>query len=330
MTPADLAMKAALDEGARYADSPPAMASSARSLPARPPRPNLTSLGPHLQKPSETAHSGLDRPVTPHITLHQFHKVQHSLAPSSSPDLDHKRVRRKHSFARLSRPPADLGHGSAHHTSSSSSLHSKPSQNFVPSLLPPLPLTPLPRPGTTSPSLSSTVDTLQSTPTHTPIHRGLWPAEQWEDLVEGDFSEPIRTKRKFLPVKQAKRLPHHSAHEAQGEGIWEVHAAVIDIGDLGELDKEALHVTRSEGRGRRPRALGREEEASRRRGRLVRFEGIDAEESSSSSNDHASPRTASQEKQEPTLTSSFSLSKFKFPAPPGSNWEGAFGKFALT
>ena len=158
--------------------------------------------------------------------------------------------------------------------------------------------------------------------------------EQWGGVEQGGFSEPIRTKRKFLPFKQAKRLPHHSAHHGESEGTWEVHAAVVDIGvaigDLGEFEgEEAGHVAsaKSERAERRCPWVGGEEGSSRRKGRLVRFEGVETEEKGSGTEDPASPESPLLEKEkEPTLTSSFSLSKFKFPAPPGSNWEGTFGK----
>ena len=339
MTPADLAMKAALDEGARYGNSPSAVARSPTPLPSRPPRPNVTSLGlDENRKSSETLGTPAVRPVTPHVTLHQFHKLQRSPTPSLSPELDYKRVRRKQSFSSLIRLPPESGRVPAQFTSSSTLARSRSLQSFPPPLLPPLPLTPIPRPSTNSPSLSSTVDTLQSTPTHTPIQRGFWLPEQWGGVGQGGFSEPIRTKRKFLPFKHAKRLPHHSAHHGESEGNWQVHAAVIDIGvgiedlDLDELEgQEAGHVggTESQRAERRMPWVGGEERLSRRKGRLVRFEDLGTEEKGSGTEDPASPESPFLgQDREPNLTSSFSLSKFKFPAPPGSNWEGTFGKIS--
>ena len=330
MTPADLAMKAALDEGARYGNSPPARVPTPTPLLIRPPRPNLTSLGVEEHRGIS---ENLGRPVTPHVTLHQFHKLQHSPTPSLSPDLDYKRVRRKQSFASLIRLPLESSRATEQLTSSSTLARSRSSQSFFPTIPPPLPLPPIPRPSTYSPSLSSTVDTLQSTPTHTPIQRGFWLPAQWEGVAWGGFSDPIRTKRKFLPFKQAKRLPHHSAYQIESEGVWEVHAAVIDIGvaeDQGEFEgKQVGHVggAKSERAERRSPWVGGEDRSSRRKGRLVRFEDLRTEERGSET---GSPATLESpllgKEREPTLTSSFSLSKFKFPAPPGSNWEGTFGK----
>lgn len=326
MTPADRAMKAALDESVRYADSPPALAPVANPLLGPTPHPNVTSLESHVGRTLDPIDNS-SRPTTPHVTLHQFHKLQHSPVPSSA-DSDYKRVRRKPSFASLIRLPPDSSRLPAPFTSSSNLLQSKSSQNLLPSLLPPLPLTPLPRPSTYSPSLSSTIDTLPSTPTHTPIQRVFWPPEPWREFEQGGLSEPIRTKRKFLPLKQAKRLPHHSANQAKEESVWEVHAVVIDvgtgIGDLEEFEQE--HAAQVRG-SQSVRALNQasvvrsEEESSRRKGRLVRFQDLENEESSSGVEDPASPtpQPRGEEENRPELTSSFSLSNFKFPAPPGSN-----------
>ena len=186
----------------------------------------------------------------------------------------------------------------------------------------------MPRPSTTSPSLSSTVDTLQSTPTHTPVQHGASTFEQWRGFETVELSEPIRTKRKFDRFKPAKRLPHYTAPHEEGEGIWEVHAAVIDvgIGDFEGFRRDAgTHVTAvEEGKGVEETVrVGTEEKSSGRKGRVVRFEGVETEDSSSGT-ELSDPTQARQEK-EPTLSSSYSLSKFNFPAPPGRTWTGTFG-----
>ena len=331
MTPADLAMKNALDESVRYANSPPAMASAAHPLMAGQPERNVTSFELQSRNSSDPVGPSLTRPVTPHVTLHQFRQWQQSPALSSSPDLDYKRVRRKPSFTDLVRRPYDLARLPAQTTSFSPSLHPSSPQNFLPSLLPPVPLTPTPRPSTTSPSLSSTVDTLQSTPTHTPIQHGGWPLGPWGGFDRVELSEPIRTKRKFPQFKQAKRLPHITAHDGGGGGIWEVHAAVVDLGDVYTGDLEAF----SEEARAQASGVGTSGEerlpSSGRKGRTVRFEGVETDESSSGNEESrvSEPPRPDQEK-EPSLTSSFSLSKFNFPEPPRSAWTGTFGRSSCS
>jgi hypothetical protein len=332
MTPADVAMKAALDESARHADSPPATASSASPLVGRPSHLNVTSLGPHFGKSSDQVEIS-SRPSTPHITLHQFHKLQHSPVPSS-PDIDYKRVRRKQSFTSLACLPSEDNPSLPHHTSSPASLHARGSKSLPPSLLPPLPLTQLPQTSTYSPSLSSTVDTLQSTPTHSPIQRVFWPLSPWSGVEQGGFSEPIRTKRKFLPLKHAKRLPHHSAHRTEGESTWEVHAAVIDVGldevNWNELGREAdEHVSRGPHEEEQVPPLDGESTSRtrQRKDKIVRFEDSESEEDNNS--EATSPNVPPAEGTKvPALSSSLSLSRFQFPAPPGSNWEGTFGRLS--
>ena len=333
MTPADVAMKAALDESAQYADSPPATASSANPLVGRTSQLNFTSLGPHFGKSSDHVETS-SRPSTPHITIHQFHRLQHSPVPSS-PHIDYKRVRRKQSFPSLARLPSEENQSLTHHTSYSTSLNARSSKSLRPLLLPPLPPTQLPHSSPYSPSLSSTVDTLQSTPTHSPIQRVFWPLGPWSGVEQGGYSEPIRTKRKFLPLKQAKRLPHHSVHRTEGESTWEVYAAVIDIGlDEGDLDDLEAEVDEHVSEGRHEEALVRSldrksiSQTSRRKGKIVRFEDSESEGASDSDADsttspHVPPVDATKA---PALSSSLSLSKFQFSAPPGSSWEGTFGR----
>jgi hypothetical protein len=103
----------------------------------------------------------------------------------------------------------------------------------------------------------------------------------------------------------------------------------LGIGDLDEFDGE--HAGQVDG-SQSARALNQastvgDEESNRRKGRLVRFEGLE-ESSSSGAELPASSESLSpgEEENRPELTSSLSLSKFNFPAPPGRNWEGTFGK----
>ena len=331
MTPADLAMRSAFDESVRYVRSPPDMASAATPLLASEPEFNLTTLEPRAHRSSENVGPSLSRPVTPHVTLHQFRKHQQSPAPFSLPDLDYKRVRRKQSFTSLICPSFDLAPLPVPSTSSSPAVHSGPSHNLLPSLLPPLPLDLVPRPSTTSPSLSSTVDTLQSTPTHTPIQQDSSPFEQWRGFERFGLSEPIRTKRKFSQFKQAKRLPHHTAQRSSADCVWQVYAAVIDVGDrsVDDLRQEADdQVISSEGDSGSQRAAqaGAEERVSVKKGRSVRFEGVGPESGSEAEESRVSESLKSNREKDSTLSSNLSLLKSNFPTPPGQAWAGTFGK----
>lgn len=334
-------MRNALYESVRWPNSPPTvMAATAGPLLTEEPERNLTSFEHQPLKTPPSEDPSLRAPVTPHLTLHQFRKFQQSPALStSSTDLDYKRVRRKQSFAGLIRVPSAPSTTPLVSTSSFTPSHLASPRSLLPSLLPPLPLSPPPRPSTTSPSLSSTIETLQSTPTHSPILHGVTAWEQWSGDERGQRREPIRTKRKFPLFKQAKRLPHLSAQgEAGSEGIWQVYAAVVDLGDVAggdftggskDLQEAGAQLTSSESDGRRTNVpQDRARVPSAKKGRSVRFEGIssssEAEESSGSK-----PLPSERDKLL-TSTSSLSLSNFPFPAPPGQNWTGTFGKLSST
>ena len=324
MTPADIAMRNAFDEGVQYARSPTKMATTATPLLARHPGYNLTTFELRSQNSSDI----VERPATPHLTLHQFRKFQQSPFYSSSPDDDYKRVRRKQSFEHLAQPPFNSAPRLEPVTSLSHSVHSTSPQNFLPSLLPPLPLTPVPRPGTAAPSLSSTVDTLQSTPTHTPIQYAGTPFGQWRDFERVEPNEPIRTKRKFKQLKLAKRLPHHVAQHDGSGAVWQVHAAVVDIG-AGERSLTDLREGASGSSGGFYQGGTREQpvwHSSGRKGKLVRFEGLDKKSSGGAAGVPGSETSRPSKGKEPTLTSSYSLSKFQFPVPPGHDWAGTLGE----
>lgn len=190
------------------------------------------------------------------------------------------------------------------------------------------------------PSLSSTVDTLQSTPTQTPIQHGNLPVGKWRRLERSELTEPIRSKRKFPLFKRAKRLPHHPAIGTSGDGsgrLWEVHAAVFDIEatpGYGSLDRfERGNRKRNDTNPPLPQSLKQsatkappsvptnrsafspaDSRPNRSRGRSVRFQGI--EDRIDSRLSRVAQSLNSEEEKDPSLSSSFSLSKFKFPEPP--------------
>ena len=257
---------------------------------------------------------------TPRLTLRPFRQFQLSPFLSSSPDLDYKRVRRKKSSTHLNITSLELASASPQTTSSLTLSYTTSSQNFLPSPRPPNFSTPVPRPRTRAPSLSSTVDTIQSTPLRTPIQQGSSDLEQWREFERSKLVEPLRTKRKFPLFKQAKRLPHNSTLEGGGGSgrgeIWEVHAVVVHSGGFVSAGSSDAF-QRSDKKASQFGPLGK-------KGRSVRFKGIDEniqrEQSRGLGNLH------SKEEKESSLSSSFSLSKFAFPEPPGQRLGGLPGK----
>ncbi|CZT16162.1 uncharacterized protein RCC_12213 [Ramularia collo-cygni] len=246
----------------------------------------------------------LIRQDTPQLTLEDYRRWQYSPVPSASLQLEHRRIRRKPSIQNLT--------GSSAHSAfvrTPSSIPPPPINDFGAhgSLLqhPQQPSTPRPRAYTVSPSLSSTITTLQSTPTHTPILRGGSAEEQ---TGQHDRCELIGTKRKYSSVKRARRFPREEA-DRQGSresGIFKVYAAVFDLsGEEKGLSKEATlpAATISKDRALHPTVLDirHNQDVSRTPG-----------------------SGESLHRRDQTVTSSLSLSKFEFPAPPNKdNWAGA-------
>jgi hypothetical protein len=311
-------MKNAIYEAVETAKSPLRMRSSTLSSPSVGPQRDLTSFNHPTSYLAEPLDQSFNRPLAPQLSLHGFRKLQQSVDILSSPKDDSKRIRRKQSSSNLVDRPRDFDDWPLPNTSLSPLLLPPSRQNFSP-LLPLPPLTPLFIPSPTSPSLSSTVDTLPSTPPHTPTQH---PAPFYGQWREFERTEPVRPKRKFARLRVAKRLPHHPGHHA-GEGIWEVHAAVFDLaaggGDVLEAAPESLNQQQLDVQQSSP-------PSNRKPGRSVRFEGID---DSSSRPLRASARTeklSSSNEGDHSHTSTYSLSKFKFPAPPGHHWDGTFGK----
>lgn len=263
----------------------------------------------------------LIRQDTPQLTLHNYRRWQYSPALSTSPELDYRRVRRKPSIQNLT--------GRSAHSAFS----------WTPSSIPPLPIdsfsardsplqlqqpsTPRPRTYTASPSLSSTITTLQSTPTHTPILRGSSLDERRSDLGQGEPGGPIGTKRKYPPVQQPRRFPRRPT-DGHYRGAHKVYAAVFDLppeqgGPSKQPNISAKHQLNSRA------AL------ANKRDRTVRFAEFDSHRDNHIINRHDSINSSTGSEQplhrcEQNATSSFSLSKFEFPAPPNKdNWAGALG-----
>lgn len=292
-------------------------------------RPGLATPSASLaNEPSADSFISLYRYDSPQLTLHDFHKFQQSPVLLASSEVDVKRLRRKPSTVNLAASApllTDHRHWSPSAILPRKQTHTLSQQDFV-SSLPHAPVTPRPRPCTASPSLSSTVTTLQSSPTHTPIFRRVADSERVTDGDRIELTEPIRTKRKFDTPRRAKRLPRfHGGGESgggssgQGE-LWEVYAAVFDppldqgAGDAVSTAAESGVVGEaSEGTGL----------AAAQTKRAVRFEGVGRQS-------EASARVCSDrpsDTQSRQATSSLSLSRFEFPKPPGQdNWAGTSGE----
>lgn len=177
------------------------------------------------------------------------------------------------------------------------------------------------RPTTVTPSLSSSITTAPSTSTSECFSPVAWQPLEWTWPVTTS-QEPIRTKRRFTSLKQAKRLPHREG------GLWEVHATVTDLGRADFRGHSSADSTEyesskdldtwsqvSETPSDQP-----SEHTSRPKQRTVRFEGL--------SSTFASSRNS--KSLEKDLTSSFSLSRFQFPEPPSCGWQGTFGSVPMT
>jgi hypothetical protein len=271
----------------------------------------------------------------PHLSLHEYHRRQNSPLVSPSPELDFKKVRRKPSIADLSTSPVKGDIRFAPSSNTPPSLYSFSQRDLPPRLHPHPPTTPITRAYPASPSLSSTVTTLQSTPTHTPIFRGDAQFVQRRTDERTALEEPLRTKRKFDSLKRAKRFPRQASSgssDSRDGGLWEVYAGVFDIaGDQGGLSEESLRRVedfRASHEKQRPADDFAATFPTTREARSVRFKEVEHEHRSSSRHTRASSRTPGLPEKDPTATSSFSLSKFEFPAPPGQdNWAHTSGKY---
>ena len=132
----------------------------------------------------------------------------------------------------------------------------------------------------------------------------------------------IRSKRKFPTFKPAKRLPLHGGDG--GGGDWFVYAAIVDRGNAcsHNNDRDAFdHVTAvEEGVVWQASKSKAQRDSGARRGRSVRFAVVEPESGSGISTQEASETTG--EEKNAHSDSTFTLSKFRFPPPPGQHWHG--------
>ncbi|KAI7346966.1 hypothetical protein D0862_13216 [Hortaea werneckii] len=180
---------------------------------------------------------------------------------------------------------------------------------------PPLPSTPTYPSSIPSPSLTSTISTLQSSVLGTPVPVGCRQQRgyQWNASRE---EAPVRYKRKFPNIKQAKRLPRQRASSE-----WCVYAAV----DTGGSYKPQVSLDEKTSL---PATCSKSESAFKAE---VPTTGIRTADTCASFH-HDSPsvtkttKTSGHRTADPT----FSISNFKFPAPPSRDWIGTFGHLDPT
>lgn len=257
----------------------------------------------------------------PCLTLHDYRKLQQSPYLDCSPSPEQKRLRRKASRADLAARPIDAGSGGGPGTRVKLAQSSPPPQLHPSPLLRAFPSTPQPHQSATSPSLSSSITTASSSPAYTPLPAETWPPGHWTGSGGFELAEPIRVKRKYPNFTPAKRLPHH---DGSGSG-WRIYAAIgHGIGDQVSTGLDSIGSAKGIGSGDSGRGTAEVSlklQLQAKRGRSVRFAGISPE------SDFAIEATETSEAKEATGDSSFSLSKFKFPAPPSSKgWAGTLGK----
>ncbi|KAI6807126.1 hypothetical protein KC332_g14080 [Hortaea werneckii] len=180
---------------------------------------------------------------------------------------------------------------------------------------PPLPSTPTYSSSIPSPSLTSTISTLQSSVLGTPVPVGCGQQRgyQWNASRE---EAPVRYKRKFPNIKQAKRLPRQRASSE-----WCVYAAV----DTGGSYKPQV---RLDEKTSLPATCSNSESAFKAE---VPTTGIrTADTRASFHHDSPSVTKVTRTSGHRTADSTFSISKFKFPAPPSRDWIGTFGHLDPT
>jgi hypothetical protein len=306
---------------------------------------DLTSATPHVPRPPTP-----DPRRTP--TPHPPRRSKPQTIPT---DAGPKRLRKKPTAIFVGSEPK--GQDPAHKPCQSKAQpffeFARPSHHTLPSLLPLLPSTPSPR-FTSSPSLSSSATTVQSSPTLTPT----------TPHFVSSYSEPQAGTKSFeafntwdynqgrFGLRRAKRLPHRE------QGLWEVHA-VVHIGEdgrdgssssgnwreTGQHQGQSSHkhyewcmqqqrqagflatslpsepVTTNIATAKTSSARNKppliQNNATPRDSKLESFHGIHSE---------STRREGALRKTQTGESSNFSLSKYHFPAPPGDYRVGLSGE----
>jgi hypothetical protein len=221
------------------------------------------------------------------------------------------------------------------------------SHRTLPSLLPLLPSTPSPH-FVTSPSLSSSGTTVQSSPTLTPTSghftdscrepprstKGLDSFSTW-DYNQGKFG-----------LRRAKRLPHRE------QGLWEVHA-VVHVSEVSEVCGDSSGTRQRQGQsqhrhyewcaqqqrrtGLSATSLPQESAISNSattekpsaQGRVSANRNNATHDDTRLGGSHGLHSGPTRRNTQALESSSFSLSKYHFPAPPGDYRIGLSGEYIM-
>lgn len=218
----------------------------------------------------------------------------------------------------------------------------------LPSLLPLLPSTPSPR-FATSPSLSSSGTTVQSSPTLTPTtaHFESSYIEPQPDTKDSDVLSPWDNNQGKFGLRRAKRLPRRE------QGLWEVHA-VVHVGEeskefgsgegIGKGQRQHEHYEWCMRQQRQAGLLGtslphqsdrNDSSATATRSSVGGNGPVNRNDATVPENtqegfhgiySESSRREGGLRKTPGVESSSFSLSKYHFPAPPGDYRIGLSGE----
>jgi hypothetical protein len=285
------------------------------------------------------------------------HPPRRSKPPTLPTDTAPKRLRKKPTAIFIGSEPKgqDVAYKPCQGETQPFFDFARPSHHTLPSLLPLLPSTPSPR-FASSPSLSSSATTVQSSPTLTPTtpHFASSYSEPQPDTKAFEAFNTWDYNQGTFGLRRAKRLPRRE------QGLWEVHAVVHigeDGGDCGSSsgkgqgqghgqvqeqpshkhyewcmqqqrqagflantlppESVATNIAAAERSSAQRKPPVIQNNATPRNIKLESFHGIHSE---------STRREGGLRKTQTGESSNFSLSKYQFPAPPGDYRVGLSGE----
>jgi len=267
------------------------------------PSPERTSTAATLREQNTLANlSFMDSPFTTSLSMHEFRQRQRTPVARSHADVGTKPLRRKPSLEDLARPTIPLSSSS----SSSETLYRARGRASV-HAGDCLPSTPCPKQTKLLPAAHSAMPLLSpsTSPHQPPTPYSELPREQprrW-------FSDLISTKRKFSQVKQAKRLPRRRGSGGGGgseRGCFPEQQTKVRYRANESRLLQPLHPGQrsADDRITDSHSISTSVSLSRQQGR------------SRNPEEHIDRSSTSEDYDEVAATSTFTLSKFAFPAPP--------------
>lgn len=284
------------------------------------------------------------------------HPPRRPKPPTLSTDTAPKRLRKKPTAIFIGSEPKsqDVAYKPCQGEAKPFFDFARPSHHTLPSLLPLLPSTPSPR-FASSPSLSSSATTVQSSPTLTPT-TPHFASSYSEPQPETKSFEAFRTwnyNQGTFGLRRAKRLPHRE------QGLWEVHA-VVHVGEDGRDcgGSSSSGIGQGQGQGTSSHrhyewCMQQQQQAGFQATSLppdsvatkLATERSSAQKKPSVVQNNATPRNVKLEsfhgihsestrregglrKTQTGESSNFSLSKYQFPAPPGDYRVGLSGEYS--